>query len=56
MAAAAAAGTEATIQMQGPARDEASYLGERAQHRPSGCRGYLDPALLLTGLRDRARL
>ena len=51
--AAAAAGTEATIQMQAR-KGRASYLGERSiGHQDAGATSTL---LLLTALRDRARL
>ena len=50
--AAAAAGTEATIQMQAR-KGRASYLGERSiGHQDAGATS----TLLLTALRDRARL
>ena len=51
--AAAAVGTEATIQMQAR-KGRASYLGERSiGHQDAGATSTL---LLLTALRDRARL
>ncbi|MNH09759.1 PTS-dependent dihydroxyacetone kinase, ADP-binding subunit DhaL [compost metagenome] len=50
---AAAAGAEATIQMQAR-KGRASYLGERSiGHQDAGATSTL---LLLTALRDRARL